>query len=73
MKSKKLIAPIIITIIAVGYFSLYILGVLHIPDSLGLKFIGVLISLIFIGYTIFALLDRIEEVRSGEEDDLGKY
>ena len=70
---RKLIAPIIITIIIVLYFSAYILGITGITDSLGIKIPVIFVSMVCIGYIIFALVDRIEEIRSGEEDDLSKY
>lgn len=73
MKTKKIIAPIIITCILILYFIFWILGIINIPDSLGVKIIGIIIPLFFIGVSIFVLIERIKEIRSGEEDDLSKY
>jgi hypothetical protein len=73
MKTKKVIAPIIITCLLVLYFIFWILGIISVPDLLWLKVIGIIIPLSFIGVSIFVLIERIKEIRSGEEDDLSKY
>lgn len=75
---KKLIAPILIVAILVIYFGIYLYFVItqmtfvtSIP--LILKIIATIIPLAFIGVSIFVLIERIKEIRSGEEDDLSKY
>lgn len=71
---KKLIAPVIITIIIVLYctgFAVVCLVVQGIPLSRRL-FLGI-IPLALAGVMIYVLLTRIKEIRSGEEDDLSKY
>ena len=73
MKTKKIIAPIIITCLLILYFIFWFLGVISIPDSLWLKILGTIIILFFIGVSIFVLIERIKEIRSGEDDDLSKY
>ena len=73
MKTKKIIAPIIITCLLILYFTAFILGIIRIPDSLWIKAVGIIIPLFFIGVSIFVLIERIKEIRSGEEDDLSKY
>ena len=73
MDYKKIIGPIIVTLILISYFIFFIIGVIQVPDIPAFKFWAILVPMIFIGYSIFALLDRIKEIRSGEEDDLSKY
>ena len=73
MKTKKIIPPIIITCILLLYFIFWLLGVISIPDPLWLKILGTIIILFFIGVSIFVLIERIKEIRSGEDDDLSKY
>lgn len=73
MNTKKVIAPIIVTIILVVYFSLFILGILIVPEALWMRITGIIIALIFIGISIYNLVQRIKEIRSGEYDDLSKY
>lgn len=72
--TKKIIAPVIITTIFVLYYigfaavSLLIYGI---PAFIKLLF-GI-IPLALAGVMIYVLLTRINEIRSGEEDDLSKY
>lgn len=73
MKVKKMIAPIIITILLIIYLSFFIWGWSCINAPFGVKLIGLLIPLFLIGVSIFVLIERIKEIRSGEEDDLSKY
>jgi len=70
---RKLIAPVIITMLLVVYLGVILLQ--------GVSFIGatwetgilVIILLGLIGTLIYVLMERIKEIRSGEEDDLSKY
>lgn len=73
MKTRKIIAPLIITCILMVYFTFFILGIVSIPGPLWVKTIGIIISLALMGVSIFVLIERIKEIRSGEEDDLSKY
>jgi len=73
MVFKKIIAPIIITVLLIIYFSIFILGIISIPELLGLKLVLIIIPLALMGLSIFVLVERIREIRSGEEDDLSKY
>ena len=73
MKTTKLAAPIIITVILVmillSYFFLWTL----MPLPIVLKVILFLTLLALMGVSIYNLVERIQEIRSGEEDDLSKY
>ena len=71
--SKKLIAPIIITAILILYLAAFIVVSLLVPLPWYVKLLGIMIPLAFIGVGIFVLIERIKEIRSGEEDDLDKY
>jgi hypothetical protein len=37
------------------------------------KILGIGIPLVFVGVCVYVLVERIKEIRSGEEDDLSKY
>ncbi len=74
MHKKKIIAPAVITAVIL----LYLLGFAYLclfDDSMPLpvKILCGIIPLILTGVSIYVLIERIKEVRSGEEDDLGKY
>lgn len=73
MEIKKIIAPIIITILLIIYLSFFIWGWSIISVPILIRVIGLVIPLALIGVSIFVLIERIKEIRSGEEDDLSKY
>ncbi len=70
---KKMIAPIIvvlaISLYAIGVALLFVLVEMPLP----IKLIVVAGSLLIVGLSITVLVQRIIEIRKGEEDDLSKY
>lgn len=70
---KKLIAPIIITIIICLYFIGYAVLCMQVGTSVSFKVLGAIIPLILAGVCVYVLYERIKEIRSGEEDDLSQY
>ena len=73
MQKKKMVAPIVITILLVLYLIFYIAACVMWNFPAGFKVLGILILLAAIGVCVFVLVERIKEIRSGEEDDLSKY
>ena len=73
LKTKKMIAPIIITILLLIYIGFFVWVWSIIPVPTWLKLVGIAIPLTFMVISIFVLVERIKEIRSGEEDDLSKY
>ncbi len=72
--TKKMIAPIIITVLFVLYYGGFAAFCLIVPYMpLPLKLFFGLIPLALAGVMIYTLLTRMKEIRSGEEDDLSKY
>ena len=70
---KKMIAPIIITILFLLYLAVY--GMLLIKPAMAEPqaiLLGVPLVLLGIGM-VYTLFTRIREIRSGEEDDLINY
>ena len=72
MNKKKFITPIIVTVIMIIYFVVYFGFLITLIDGIFKYLLGI-IPLIFIGVTVFVCVERIKEIRSGEEDDLSKY
>jgi len=71
---KKLIAPIIITVLICLWLLFYLAAVAFVPGMpWGFRLIVGLISLGLGGVAVWNLCERIKEVRSGEEDDLDNY
>ena len=75
-KGKQLIVPVIIVVLTV-VFSLsmgiaLLVGTLELaPGRWGL--LSLVVSLLVAAAAIYVLCARIKEIRSGVEDDLGKY
>ena len=70
---KKMIAPIIITILFLLYLAVY--GMLLIKAAMAEPqaiLLGIPLVLLGIGM-VYTLFTRIREIRSGEEDDLINY
>lgn len=72
-RRNKMIAPIIITVIIVLYYIGFFAVCALLPLPAILKLVFGLVPLLLAGVCIFVLIERIEEIRSGEEDDLSKY
>ena len=69
---KKMIAPIIITVITVLYYVIYFGFVIALLDGLGKILLG-LLPLLLSAIMIAVCIERIKEIKKGEEDDLSKY
>ena len=70
---KKMLAPVIITSVFLIYLIYFI--VMLAREALTEPFVilmGIPLVLLGIG-SVYTLIDRIKEIRSGEEDDLDKY
>lgn len=71
---KKLMAPIVITALICAWFLFYIWAVLSVPGLPAVfRILGAVIPALLGGVAIHNLIQRIQEIRSGEEDDLDNY
>lgn len=71
-KNKKYIAPIIVSIFVVAYY-LFFFGIL-ITEIVGFwKYILGIVPIFLSIAMIKVCLERIKEIREGEDDDLSKY
>ncbi len=76
MESKhggKMIAPIVITVIFVLYYIGFFAVCAWLPMPVIFKLLLGMVPLLLAGVCIFVLIERIQEIRSGEEDDLSEY
>ena len=69
---KKIIAPVVVTIFMVLYFIFYFTMIIRTVTGLARVLLGI-IPLAFTLVMVAVCVQRIKEIRSGEEDDLGKY
>lgn len=70
---KKYLAPIVVAIIMIIYFIIYFGFIITLIENIALKIIVGILPVVFAGIMIFVLIERIKEIRSGEENDLGNY
>ncbi len=74
---KRYVAPFIsaiavaLVIVAFGFF--YFLIFKEIPGTGLIQFIFIAVTFIAVGVLVTVLIQRIKEIKEGEEDDLGKY
>ena len=69
---KKMVAPIVISALMVLYYAVYF-GVLIALLQGVWRFLLGIVPLALAAVMIAVCVERIKEIRSGEEDDLGKY
>lgn len=72
MNRKKYLPPILITILLILYYILYFTVLVVLLEGLWALVLGIF-PLVFSGIMIYVCIDRIKEIKKGEEDDLSKY
>jgi len=72
LHTKKMIAPIIVSLIVVLYYVVYF-GVLIVLLDNVWKFVLGIIPILLSIIMVKVCIERINEIRKGEEDDLSKY
>lgn len=69
---KKMIAPVVVALILIAYYLIYFGFLISLLDGLFKLVLGVL-PIAFTAVIIMVLIERIKEIKEGEEDDLGQY
>lgn len=69
---KKMIAPIVITVIMILYYIAYFGFLISLLDGFWKYVLGI-IPLAFSAVMIYVCIERINEIKKGEEDDISKY
>ena len=71
-RKKKMIAPIVVTVIMVLYYIFYFGFLVSLVEGIWKYVLGIL-PLGFSAVMIAVCIERIIEIRKGEEDDISKY
>ena len=71
-KHKSMIAPILITVVMTLYYIAYC-GLLISLVNVGWKYLVRIIPILLSLVMISSCIERIKEIKKGEEDDLSKY
>ena len=71
-KRKKLIAPILVTVLMVIYYVVYFGFLMSLLSGFVRYALGIL-PLAFSAVMVKVCIERIQEIKKGEEDDLSQY
>jgi hypothetical protein len=71
-KKKKMIAPIVITILIILYYLVFYTVAISLISSKLAIFLGIVPLIISIAM-MTVCIQRIKEIKRGEEDDISKY
>lgn len=69
---QKMVAPIVITVLLILYYVVYFGFLISLLDGIWKWAFGI-IPLVFSLLLVKVCIERIKEIRKGEEDDLSKY
>ena len=69
---RKMRAPIIVTVIMVAYYGLYFGFLISLLDGMWKYALGIFPA-VFSVVMVKVCVDRIREIKKGEEDDLSQY
>ena len=72
MKSKKMLAPILVTVFVVLYYVAYFGFLISLLNGIWKYALGIIPFALSI-VMIKVCMERIHEIKKGEEDDLSKY
>ena len=72
MNSKKLVAPIVVTILMIAYYIIYFGFLITLVNGIWKYALGI-IPLAFSAVMIKVCIERINEIKKGEENDLSQY
>ena len=69
---KKMTAPIVVTVIVVLYYVAYFSILITLLDGIWKYVLGI-IPILFSVVMVKVCIERVNEIKKGEEDDISKY
>ena len=72
LHKKKMVAPVVVTVLMVLYYAVYFGFLITLVSGVWKILLGV-IPLVFSAVMVKVCIERINEIKKGEEDDLSKY
>ena len=72
MKNKKIITPIVVTVLMIIYYVVYFGFLISLIDGIWKYILGIF-PLAFSAIMVKVCIERINEIKKGEEDDISKY
>ena len=70
--TKKMLAPIIVTVLMVLYYGVYFGFLISLLGGVWMYVFGIF-PLVLSAVTVKVCIERINEIKKGEEDDISKY
>lgn len=72
MHRKKMVAPIVISVIVVLYYAVYFGLLIAALDGIWKYVLGI-VPILLSAVMVKVCIERIKEIKDGEEDDISKY
>lgn len=72
MHRKKMVAPIVISVIVVLYYAAYFGLLIAVLDGIWKYILGI-VPILLSAVMVKVCIERIKEIKDGEEDDISKY
>ena len=73
-RTKKYIAPVIIVLLLCAYYLAFAIIIGRLPElSVWVRLAAIVLPLAVCGVLLYVLIERVREIRDGEEDDLENY
>lgn len=72
MHRKKMVAPIVISVIVVLYYAAYFGLLITALDGIWKYVLGI-VPILLSAVMVKVCIERIKEIKDGEEDDISKY
>ena len=69
---KEMIPPIVVTVLMILYYVVYLGFLVSLLEGIWKYILGI-VPLLFAGVMIYVCIQRINEIKKGEEDDLSQY
>ena len=71
--AKKMIAPVVVTVAVLLYFGFYFGWLISLVESKAAKLLLGIVPALLGAVMIGVCIQRIKEIKGGEEDDLSQY
>ena len=71
-EKKKMVAPIVVTVIMIAYYIVYFGFLMSLLDGIWKYVLGI-VPLAFSAVMIKVCIERLREIKKGEENDLSQY
>ena len=69
---KEMIPPIVVTVLMILYYVIYLFFWASMLEGIWKYILGI-VPLLFAGVMIYVCIQRINEIKKGEEDDISQY